>query len=117
MSQLMPDLFIARAEAARRGEVARRLVRPLCVVVAHPLIQRLLCRLQVVEYLPGVELDAQGAVEALDLARRGRRAWLGPGECGRPVLQNRLPRTETANDASSAGSRSSHRPPHSPSDR
>jgi hypothetical protein len=32
---------------------------------------------QGLEHLPGVELDAEGAVEALDLARGGRRACLG----------------------------------------
>src|SRR5437667_6051106 len=43
----------------------------------HPLIQCLLCGLQVVEHLPGVELHPEGAVKALDLPRRGRRARLG----------------------------------------
>src|SRR5216683_4940867 len=77
MSQLMPDRFIAGAEAALGREVAQRLVRPLRVVVGHPLIECLLGCLQGLEDLPGVELDSEGAVEALDLARGGRRAWLG----------------------------------------
>src|SRR6476646_5159025 len=59
------------------GDVGQRLVRTLRVVVGNPLIERLLGRLQVPEDLPGVELDAETAVEALDLAGGGRRARLG----------------------------------------
>src|SRR5439155_764655 len=77
MSQLMPAFFSARAEAALGGEVAQSLVRPLRVVVGHPLIESLLGCLQGLEHLPGVELDSKRLVEALDLARGGRRAWLG----------------------------------------
>src|SRR5713226_1156609 len=72
MSLLMPDFCSARAEAALRREVAQRLVRPLRVVVGHPLIECRLGCLHGLEHLPGVELDAEGAVEALDLARGGR---------------------------------------------
>src|SRR4029077_1442447 len=77
MSQLMPDFFMARVEAALRREVAQRLVWTLRVVVGHPLIERLLCCLQSLEHLPSVELHPEGAVEAFDLAGCGRRAWFG----------------------------------------
>src|SRR5438105_11699418 len=77
MSQLMPDFSVARAEPAFRRAVAQRLMWSLRVVVGHPLIERLLCRLQIPEHLPGVELDSEGAVEALDLAGGGRRGRLG----------------------------------------
>src|SRR5712691_7431744 len=73
MSQLMPEIWVARAEAALWSEVAQRLVWTLRVVVAHPLIEPLLGCLQVAEHLPGVELGAEAAVEALDLAGGGRR--------------------------------------------
>jgi len=72
-------------EAALRGGVGQRLVRTLRVVVANPLVQCLLCGLEVAEHLPGVELDSQGFVEALDLAGGGRRARLGE-EVVDPVL-------------------------------
>src|SRR5579864_292995 len=58
MSQLMPDFSVARAEPALRRDVAQGLMWSLRVVVAHPLIQRLLCRLQIPEHLPGVEFDS-----------------------------------------------------------
>src|SRR5437899_2278251 len=58
-------------------DVAECLMWSLRVVVGHPLIERLLCRLQIPEHLPGVELDSEGAVEALDLAGGGRRGRLG----------------------------------------
>lgn len=77
MSQLMPDLSLGRAESTLGRQVAHRLVRTLGVVVAHPLIERFLCRLQIPEDLPGVELDSEAAMKALDLARGGRRAGLG----------------------------------------
>ena len=62
---------------ALRSRVLERLVRPLSVVVAHPLIQRLLCCLQISEHLPRVELDSEATVKAFDLAGSGRRARLG----------------------------------------
>src|SRR5207253_11101469 len=68
---------LAAAKPALWSRVLERLVRTLSVVVGHPLIESLLRCLQVSEHLPGVELDAQAAVETLDLARRGRRAGLG----------------------------------------
>src|SRR5438874_7742300 len=72
---LTPQLPLAAPsglESTRWGGVAQRLVRPLRVVVAHPLIECLLSCLQIPEHLPGVELEAEAAVEALDLARGGR---------------------------------------------
>src|SRR5207245_10718222 len=47
MSQLMPDFSVARAEPALRRDVAQCLMWSLRVVVGHPLIERLLCRLQI----------------------------------------------------------------------
>src|ERR1700687_4399999 len=76
-SQSMPRLVAAGVEAALRGGVGQRLVRTLRVVVVNPFVQRLLCCLQVTEHLPGVELDSEGLVKALDLPGRGRRAGLG----------------------------------------
>src|SRR3989442_731968 len=57
--------------------ILERLVRTLSVVVGHPLIESLLCRLQIPEHLPGVELHPEGAVKALDLPGGRRRARLG----------------------------------------
>src|SRR5712692_6669343 len=76
-SQSMLRLVVAGVKAALRGSVGQRLVRTLRVVVVNPFVQRLLCCLQGLEHLPGVELDSEGLVEALDLARRGRRARCG----------------------------------------
>src|SRR6202011_3573270 len=76
-SQSVLRLVVAGVEAALRGGVGQRLVRTLHVVVVNPFVQRLLCCLQVAEHLPGVELDAEGLVKALDLPGGGRRAWLG----------------------------------------
>src|SRR5260370_9707678 len=45
------------AETAIGRDIAQRLVRTLRVVVGHPLVQRLLCCLQIPECLSGVELD------------------------------------------------------------
>src|SRR2546423_5222195 len=73
----MPDLSIAPTKATFRRRILEGLVRTLRVVVADPLIQSLLRHLQIPEHLPRVELDPEGAVKALDLARGGRRAWLG----------------------------------------
>src|ERR1700736_719774 len=76
-SQSVLRLVVAGVEAALRGGVRQRLVRTLRVVVVNPFVQRLLCCLQVAEHLPGVELDSEGLVKALDLPCRSRRAWLG----------------------------------------
>src|ERR1700730_8023391 len=73
-SQSMPRLVVAGVEAAVRGGVGQRLVRTLRVVVVNPFVQRLLCCLQVAEHLPGVELDSEGLVKALDLAGGARGA-------------------------------------------
>src|SRR5882762_4708057 len=51
--ELSPDN--ATIESCLRCGVGERLVRTLCVVEAHPLIQCLLCAFQVAEHLPGVE--------------------------------------------------------------
>jgi hypothetical protein len=51
-------------------------VRPGAVVIVHPLVKSLLRDLQSAKHPAGVELDAQGAVETLDLARRGGLARL-----------------------------------------
>src|SRR6202171_3307807 len=72
-SQSVLRLVVAGVEAALRGGVGQRLVRTLRVVVVDPFVQRLLCCLQVAEHLPGVALDSEGLVEALDLAGGGRR--------------------------------------------
>jgi len=69
-------LVIAGTESALGRGIGQRLVRTLRVVVADPFVQCLLCSLQVAEHLPGVELDSKRLMEALDLARRGRRARL-----------------------------------------
>src|ERR1700733_10582059 len=47
------------------------------VVEGDPLIERRLGHREVAKHLAGVELDAQGAMKALDLAGRGWRARLG----------------------------------------
>ena len=73
-SQSVLRLVVAGVEAALRGGVDQRLVRTLRVVVVNPFVQRLLCCLQVAEHLPGVELDSEGLVKALDLPRGGRGA-------------------------------------------
>src|ERR1700674_148952 len=65
-SQSVPRLVVAGVEAALRGSVGHRLMRTLRVVVVNPFVQRLLCCLQVAEHLPGVELDSEGLVKALD---------------------------------------------------
>src|SRR3954468_2639478 len=75
-SSQLPGVVLATAKPALRGCILERLVRTLSVVVGHPLIEGLLCCLQGLEHLPGVELDTEGAVEALDLSGRGRRAGL-----------------------------------------
>src|ERR1700736_5949069 len=72
-SQSVRRLVVAGVEAALRGGVGQRLMRTLRGVVVNPFVQRLLCCLQVAEHLPGVELDSEGLVEALDLAGGGRR--------------------------------------------
>jgi hypothetical protein len=76
--ELSPDS--ASIEPAVRCGVGERLVWTLRVVEGHPLIQRLLCCLQIPEYLPRVELDAKRAVKALNLPSPGRRARLGEDE-------------------------------------
>src|SRR5258708_36430172 len=53
-------------------------MRPCGVVVGDPLVERVLGDPEIAEHLARVELDAHGAVEALDLARGGGRAR--PGE-------------------------------------
>src|SRR5579859_5157557 len=68
---------LAGSKPALWSRVGKRLVGTLRVVVAHPLIESLLGGLQVPKHLPGFELGTEGAVEALDLARGGRRARLG----------------------------------------
>src|SRR3989442_1766634 len=70
-------VVLAAMEPALRSRILERLVRTLSVVVAHPLIESLLCRLQIPEHLSGVELHPEGAVKALDLARGSRRPRLG----------------------------------------
>ena len=57
-SHELPTLVLA-VEPAHRRHIAQRLVRPLRVVVAHPLIESFLCRLQIPEHLTGVELVAE----------------------------------------------------------
>src|ERR1700687_3474507 len=73
-SQSVLRLVVAGVEAALRGGVGQRLLRTLRVVVVNPFIQRLLCCLQGLEHLPGVELGSKRLVEALDLPGGGRGA-------------------------------------------
>src|SRR5260370_25805914 len=70
-------LRLTSLEATRGRAIVQRAVWPLRVVVLNPFVHRLLCGRDVLEDLPGVELQAKRLVESLDLPRRGRRAGLG----------------------------------------
>src|SRR5437667_239831 len=65
-----------RLTPARRRGIAQGLVGTLVLVVDRPFVQRLLGQPEGAEHPPRVELQAQGAVEALDLAGGGGRTRL-----------------------------------------
>jgi hypothetical protein len=71
------DVLLGLVETNGGCLVTQRLVGSGVVVVAHPLVESRLGDLQGAEHPGGVELNAQGAVEALNLACRGGLARLG----------------------------------------